>query len=703
MAPIETTYSTHALIELLGISQQAIGKRAKREGWQSLPRAGRGGGNLWVVSSMSAEIRDRLASALLRAGRAGTTEDGAACPAGQLPLTPDGASGGLRAANGSAPAGHAADAFPTLPPCNDRERAAVTARLAFCAEVERLTPLVGKTRAVSHLVNLSRLGELDERLTALLPQALPRMRQPRLSERTLWRWCGDLDGGGAAALTPRMRREYPLPAWGGELLDCYQKPQHPSVALAHAELCRAMRARGEEPPSIHACYRLLNKMSRPEREAGRATGNALLRLRPHQRCDTSELWPTDIYTADGTTFDAEVLHPGHGQPFKPEITAVLDVATRRCVGVSIALAESASGVLDAVRMACLGYGVPAFFYSDNGPGYVNRLLLDDRSGMFPRLGITPVNAIPGRPQGKGLMERAVGTLWVRAAQGLESYGGALMDRDAAKRNFKLSRAAIRQGKRAVLPTWDDFKAHIAARIREYNAAPHRGLPRYRDAQGRLRHYSPEEYWQTFTARGFTPVRVPRDMEAEMFMPAEKRVTRNGWLQFYSGRYFAPELADFHGEAVEVRYDIWDDSRVWCWTFDGRRIGEARRDGNTRPYIERTRLEAAREKRAQAQVRRLENRLQTIAPGASISLPPVDDAPVIDAAVVPPVPEDRPLPSESATHDAARPVFMTTYDRFRWLMAHDDRQTDADRAWLAVYRQGEEYADLRDLYAAQGFA
>ncbi|WP_300707293.1 Mu transposase C-terminal domain-containing protein [uncultured Desulfovibrio sp.] len=686
MAVLKDYYTTRELAQMLGLTERAIQMRAKREGWQSIQRKERGGGKCWHASSTPKATRDLIASALLRQP---------AVPAASPAETPVCAH---IDSNACAPIG----ADRNGPALSDRERAIVTARLAFCRELDRIVPLVGKKAAVEHLVTSSRLGRLAPVLMEQLAAAFARRRGDCLTTRTLYRWYAEYLAGGEAALAPQ-RATTKAPAWADEFLGLYQKPQHPSVVMAHQALCQAMRARGEEPPSIHACYRLLNKMSRPEREAGRATGNALLRLRPHQRRDTSELWPTDIYTADGTTFDAEVLHPGHGQPFKPEITAVLDVATRRCVGVSIALAESASGVLDAVRMACLGYGVPAFFYSDNGPGYVNRLLLDDRTGMFPRLGITPVNAIPGRPQGKGLMERAVGTLWVRAAQGLASYGGALMDRDAAKRNFKLSRAAIRQGKRAALPTWDEFKAHIAARIREYNAAPHRGLPRYRDAQGRLRHYSPDEYWQTFTARGFTPVRVPQDMEAEMFMPAEKRVTRNGWLQFYSGRYFAPELADFHGEAVEVRYDIWDDSRVWCWTFDGRRIGEARRDGNTRPYIERTRLEAAREKRARAQVRRLENRLQTIAPGASISLPPVDDAPVIDAAVVPPVPEDRPLPSESATHDAARPVFMTTYDRFRWLMAHDDRQTDADRAWLAVYRQGEEYADLRDLYAAQGFA
>ena len=735
MAAIETTYSTQELTGLLGISQQAITKRAKREGWQALPRAGRGGGKLWVVSSMPAEIRDRLASALLRQPAA-ITEESAAC-----------ASIGSNICASIGTAGNG-------PALSDRERAIVTARLAFCRELDRIAPLVGKKAAVAHLVTSSRMGELSPVLTEQLAVAFARRRGDSLTTRTLYRWYADYLAGGEAALAPK-RTAAKAPAWASEFLFHYQKPQHPTVALAHAELCRAMRQRGELPPSVHACRRLLAKMSQPEREAGRATGNALLKLRPYQRRDTSELWPTDVYTADGTTFDAEVLHPDHGQPFKPEITAILDVATRRCVGISVALSESALTVLDALRMACCYGGVPALFYSDGGPGYVNRLLLDDRTGMMTRLGITPTNAIPGRPQGKGLMERAVKTLWVRAAQGLTSYTGALMDGDAAHRNFKLSRAALKTGKRAVLPSWEEFKRHILARVEEYNTTPHRGLPRYRDAQGRLRHYSPEEYWQTFTARGFTPVRVPQGMEAELFMPGARRVTRNGWLQFYSGRYYAPELAEFHGEAVEVRYDIWDAGRVWCWTLDGRPICEATLEGNSRPYFEQSRVEAAREKRARAQVKRLDAKLQRVAPGATIVLPESRDngpdtavscadstAPALaPAAAVETITASAVATQEATDKDSnllrgrtakenavairkpaetgngyritdvtptpepvpVRPLFACTHERYRWLMHHPDARTDADSAWLRDYRRGEEYADLKDLYAAEGIA
>lgn len=93
MAAIETTYSTQELTGLLGISQQAITKRAKREGWQALPRAGRGGGKLWVVSSMPAEIRDRLASALLRQPAAITEKSADCASIGSNICTPIGTAG----------------------------------------------------------------------------------------------------------------------------------------------------------------------------------------------------------------------------------------------------------------------------------------------------------------------------------------------------------------------------------------------------------------------------------------------------------------------------------------------------------------------------------------------------------------------------------------------------------------------------------
>ncbi|WP_081333577.1 hypothetical protein [Burkholderia territorii] len=52
---------------------------------------------------------------------------------------------------------------------------------------------------------------------------------------------------------------------------------------------------------------------------------------------------------DTRTFDAEIQQPMHGRPFRPEMTAIVDIATRRAVDFSIGLAESAIAVIDALR------------------------------------------------------------------------------------------------------------------------------------------------------------------------------------------------------------------------------------------------------------------------------------------------------------------------------------------------------------------
>ncbi|MEG6550182.1 DNA-binding protein, partial [Desulfocurvibacter africanus] len=54
-------YSTKQLATLMGVSVQRVHAQAKAESWQSHPRAGRGGGKEWLVSSMPPDSSARLA------------------------------------------------------------------------------------------------------------------------------------------------------------------------------------------------------------------------------------------------------------------------------------------------------------------------------------------------------------------------------------------------------------------------------------------------------------------------------------------------------------------------------------------------------------------------------------------------------------------------------------------------------------------
>lgn len=716
MSEIKEAYTTQELAPLLGMSRQGLDKQAKREGWQSRPRSGRGGGNEWLVSSMPQELRLAI----------GYAEK----PAEDAPETV-----AAPALLNTAPLRH----------LSERERNTVMARLAFVREIERLALVSSYKAAISSLAMASLQGTLPPRLAGLVQFANARHgrgEERNLSEASLYRWRAAYAEKGEAGLIPRNPQKIMAqPAWLKVFLKIWQRPQKPSVAHAYDDFRAACQSvldgigsnlplhqnltEGQKLaltvaaelqqsgiPSIYAVNRWLKKIALPEREAGRQTGNALLHLRPHKLRLTDDLLPTDVYTADGTTADAEVLHPYNGQPFKPELTFVVDVATRRVVGVSVALAEDKFTILDALRMACCAGGIPAIFYTDNGPGYKNKLMLAEGVGMLERLGIERAAAIPGRPQGKGLMERAVQTLTRRLCKDFASCTTYDMDPDAAHKVFKLSRKHLKEsGTTKLLPSWQEFLDALKRRVAQYNATPHRGLPRFVDATGKRRNYSPDEYWGTFTAQNWESVTVPDDLREELFMPAEQRQVRNGWVTFYNAKYFSYDLADFHGERVQVRYDIWDPSKVYVWTLDGRKICTAELNGNAMPYFPKSRIEAGREKRENAQVLRLEKKVQAIIPGATIALPEQTGSDTIDVAdsmardLVPElfeeisrVEEEAPLPEAMR-----RPCFACGADRYEWHAKHPDMLEDGDLEWICDFIETEEYLNLEDYYRQRGMA
>lgn len=654
-----------------------VHRRAAAEHWPFEAKPGRGGGKLFPSATLPKDVRASLTPVMLHT---------------------------------SAPVRVKAQGKPTAT-ITQRQRECMEARLVFVREIERLAALSGKETAIRHLVKESRRETLPEHLQDLVHVACARpgtSGRRGLSRRRLYEWCTLFDRGGASALVPGQRqKDMTPPPWAQAFLELYQTPQKPSVE----DCLRRLQVPGLRP-SRDAVYRFLRKMGMPARETGRATGNAILALRPHHLRTTDHLMPGDVYTADGTTFDAEIQHPANGRPFKPEITAVLDVATRRCVGISVGLAESALTILDALRMSCCYAGIPAMFYTDNGPGYKNQLLGLPGQGMLARLGIEMTNSIPGRPRGKGLMERAVQTLFVPLAKRLPSCTHADMDRDAGKKIFKITRADIKQhGASPLLPTWKNFLHQLAARVDEYNGTPHRALPKITDVNGRRRHMAPNEMWQRFLDDGWEPFMVPESVRPDLFMPGEVRKVRNGAVRIFGESYYSSELTEFHGDLVEVRYDIWNPDEVQIWTTRGEKICPAAREGNALPYFPQSRIDAARERRAKGQVARLAGKLAAIVPGATVQLPEPDSYEVLTIADS--IQPEKPGQPEAAEQPAPRPldiqraddrpIFQHPYEKYEWLMRHRDQWTGADVDWLNDYTSGESYADLRDHYQALGLA
>ena len=266
----------------------------------------------------------------------------------------------------------------------DWQRDCGTARLAIVRHVLDMAELLGKTKAVEKFANDSK----DGKLTAILADTVRRANakagkngNAKVSRATLFNWLKLAENAGdnslVAVLAPK-HRDVTMPVWGATLLKLWGQPTKPSLSMVMRELVNVMG--GENVPTYsQASYFLRTHVGNVELERGRMGSRELKNIQPFIRRDASELFPTDVYTADGHTFDAEVAHPISGKAFRPEITAIVDVASRKLVGFSIDLAESGLAVLDAIRVAVCDNGVMALFYVDNGSGYKNAMMSRDGS------------------------------------------------------------------------------------------------------------------------------------------------------------------------------------------------------------------------------------------------------------------------------------------------------------------------------------
>lgn len=498
------------------------------------------------------------------------------------------------------------------------------ARLGVLQVLQSLMQRTGypMKKAAALLLDMARLGTASEQLQAMLKLARNERGRPSPdglpSVRSLLRLAEYQQQG---RLAPAQRQpQLTVPPWAASFMRHYQRPEKPTLEHAYRQFAVQWQAeQGQaELPSVWQVRRFVSKVGEISRHSGRMGERELKTLKPFIRRSFADLLPGDIYSADGHTFDAEVQHPLHGRPFRPEITTLVDIATRKAVGWSVGLAESALVVLDALRDACLKHGIPAVFYVDNGSGYKNQMMLDSATGFMARLGIEMINSLPYNSQARGVIERLHHSIWVKAAKTLPGYVGRDMDKQARQSSFKITRQAIRQsgtsGSAAAMPLlgWGDFVQFCEQQVADYNARPHRSLPRMADpATGRRRHMSPDEQWATHVAQGFVPHSISDDEARPLFRPQLLRTVRRCEIELLGQRYFARALEEHHSEQLHVGYDIHDPSRVWVYDAAGHFLCHAELDGNQRDYLPRSLLQQARDKRAQGRERRLQNQLQEV--------------------------------------------------------------------------------------------
>ena len=581
--------------------------RAKKSGWTSRKRVGRGGGVEYALTSLppetQAEIRDRHTVKLL--------------------------SQPVKSAEERAIEREVSLSMRDVTRLNDKQRQTCDARLAVVVHLRRIAAEVGVNRAVALVSAQSRDGTLAPEIAQWLDKAVARKAGAGVGERTLKQWMADANRcdtptARLATFAPHktgrpMARLEGL-RWLPEFLRHYRLKNGVGVNEAYRSFATAWAVAHEgdvtDLPNIYKVRRALAQMPNLERLRGRLTGAALRAHQTYVKRDWSQAHINDVWMGDGHSLKMKVQHPDHGQPFTPELTMIMDTRSRMVVGWSLAYSESCIAVGDALRHAISQHGVPAIYYSDNGSGQTNKVLDTDVFGILPRLGIEHQTGLPGNPQGRGMIERLNQTVGHLIARQFETYYGGGADPETVRENLtgvtslakaiaeKKTELTPKQARaKGKLPRWDDLLKVIEAVIHHYN----------HEREHSEIQCTPAALYAALLAESADEIVRLSEVELrDMFRPQFTRVVERGWLKLHNKDYWHRELEKHDGETVVMAVDQHDPETVIVRALNGDWICDAKLDGNKRPGFAESLVEEARRKRAEAAIRRAQGKAERAA-------------------------------------------------------------------------------------------
>ncbi len=327
----------------------------------------------------------------------------------------------------------------------------------------------------------------------------PAGRTVRITRWTLDRWIASYRESGFDALVPSTRQSQPrTPPEIFELAAALKK-ENPDRSAAQVR--RILHTQLGWAPDERTVQRMfirtgLTALRAPAASAvfGRFEANR----------------PNEIWTGDA-------LHGPRIAGRKTYLFAFLDDQTRTIVGHRWGFAEDTVRLAAALRPALAARGVPEYVYVDNGSAFVDSWLLR----ACAKLGIKLVHSAPGRPEGRGKIERFFrtvnGEFVVEIAAGDGEAGRQVQDLAELNRLFT---------------AWVETVYHRRVHS-ETGFAP---LPRWLDG-------------------GPYPVPAPADL-AEAFRWSEHRtVSKTALVSLHGNRYQVdPSLV---GRKVELVFDPFD--------------------------------------------------------------------------------------------------------------------------------------------------
>ena len=206
-------------------------------------------------------------------------------------------------------------------------------------------------------------------------------RQVKVSRGTIDRWTRDYRGGGFAALVPEPRKA--VPRTPPEVLELAAALKRENPGRTAAQIQRILRTTQGWSPTERTLQRHFVTAGLPGASGDRSVFGRFEATRGN------ELWTGDA------------LHWPKIGGRKTYLFAFIDDHSRAIVGHRFGFAEDTVRLAAALRPALSARGVPESIYVDNGSAFVDTWLLRACASLAVRL----THSKPGRPQGRGKIER----------------------------------------------------------------------------------------------------------------------------------------------------------------------------------------------------------------------------------------------------------------------------------------------------------
>jgi putative transposase len=348
------------------------------------------------------------------------------------------------------------------------------------------------------------------RALALRWHAHPSGDLRQVGRSTLDDWIRAYRRGGFDALVPKQRASVPRTA--SVLLDQAEVLRRENPRRTSAQIARIIaKANGGQGPSRSTIERHLRRL-------GLSRAALLGEREAFGRFEAS--LPNELWVAD-------CLHGPVVSGRRAILICVLDDHSRLVVAARFAPAESTVRLEAVLRDAFQSRGLPSRLYCDNGQIFTSRQL----GRICAVMGIRLVHSAPGRPEGRGKIERFFRTL----------RDGLLVELDSA--SVSLSMEELER----MLQAWIERVYHR----RVHSETKQTPLARY---------------------RAFTPRRPTVQELREAFMWQEVRVvTKTATVSLLGNTYEVHQA--LCGRRVELRFDPYDLRRIEVY-YAGRPFGEA---------------------------------------------------------------------------------------------------------------------------------